>query len=172
MVVIHLQNPRPFCRAIAFALTAPLAAVVSADASVMLEINRTDTSPFVSYLTQTELDAMAQQTVDTATPYSHGEVRFSGPLLEDVLEKVMDDEIEQGTPITLTALNDYTVHTTVDVLSKADAIIATRKDGIRLSIRDRGPFWLILPLSDRPELDNENYHRLLVWHLHQIRIGE
>ncbi|MGP9833543.1 hypothetical protein [Marinobacter sp. NSM] len=37
-----------------------------------------------------------------------------------------------------------------------------------MSIRDRGPFWVMLPLSTRPELDEELYHRLMVWQLSEI----
>lgn len=169
--MIHSVSPRISFRIVAFSIIAFLGTTVSADISVTLEIVRADDNSFLSSVTQTELDAMAQQTVDTTSPDSHGKVRFSGPLLEDVLKQEVGGDLEKSTPITLTALNDYVAHTTVGVLSVAEAIVATRRNGVRLSIRDRGPFRLILPLSDRPELDNEDYHRLLVWHLSHITIG-
>lgn len=152
-------------------ITVLLSVSVYAESSVPLEIVHSDSDRrFV--ISHTDLDALPQHSVATVSPYFEVQMRFSGPLLDDVLIHLTGEKPERKDPITLTALNDYFVETTLDVLSEADAIIATRKDGIRLSIRDRGPYWLMLPLSDRPELDNEQYHRLLVWQLSRIKIGD
>ena len=49
-----------------------------------------------------------------------------------------------------------------------DPIVATRMDSQPMSVRDRGPFWLMLPLSDRPELDEQEFHRFMIWQLEAI----
>lgn len=146
-------------------------ASVHPDESIPLEIVHGDSARHLT-ISHTALDALPQHSVVTRSPYFEGQVRFGGPLLEDVLTHATGKKPERESPVTLAALNDYFVQTTLDVLTEAGAIVATRKDGIRLSIRDRGPYWLILPLSDRPELDNEQYHRLLVWQLSRIKVGD
>ena len=147
-----------------------VSAPVYANSVISLEVVPGDSSQVV-VVSHFELDELPQHSVTTASPYFEGQIRFSGPLLEDVLVQLIDKEFESQDPVTLRALNDYFVETTFGVLSDAKAIIATRKEGTRLSIRDRGPFWIMLPLSDRPELDSEQYHRLLVWQLSRIELG-
>jgi len=94
-------------------------------------------------------------------------VQFSGPTLARVLETFGVSEQSQ---ITLAALNDYKVTGSFEELLALDAIIATRRDTKTMSVRDRGPFWVILPLSQRPELDEEAFHRYMVWQLSGIEL--
>jgi hypothetical protein len=118
-------------------------------------------------LDRTELETLPQQTVITVTPYFEGEVEFTGPALNKILERFTQ---EDDTDITFTALNDYRVSGSLDEIRKLDAIVATRMDNKPMSVRNRGPFWIILPLSDRPELNHEDYHRFMVWQLSGIEL--
>lgn len=148
-----------------------LSGVVHSGAGSVLELIESDDDTAIE-LTRSSLDGLTQQFIETTSPYFEGQVSFSGPTFEDVLEHGFDQKLDANTPLILVALNDYTVTTTFDVLMESNAIIATRKEGMRLSIRERGPYWVILPFSENPELDNEQYHRLSVWQLHQIRVGK
>jgi len=123
-------------------------------------------------LRASDLDHLPQQSIETHSPYYKGSVEFSGPILADLLNSVAGGDIEDNTRISLYALNNYFVHTTVGELKDVDALLATRKEGDRLSIRERGPYWVILPLSEREELDSEHYHKLMVWQLYKIRLGD
>ncbi|WP_143751111.1 hypothetical protein [Marinobacter sp. LV10MA510-1] len=78
----------------------------------------------------------------------------------------------QSTPLKLVAFNNYSTQTTFGKLKHADAIVATRKNDLPMSIRDRGPFWIIFPLIKRPDLENEDFYRLMSWQLSDIIIGE
>lgn len=147
-----------------------LSSASNADDTLPLQIVVEGQGP-VALFSQSDLDSLTQQSIETTSPYFEGQIRFSGPQLEAVLQHASVSNVNDSRPITLRALNNYSVKTTTETLIENGAIIATRKSGSRLSLRDRGPFWIILPLSDRPELDNENYHRLLVWQLSHIEIG-
>lgn len=125
-----------------------------------------------SLITMTDLDALPQKSIETHSPYFEGSLLFTGPNLAEVLRTFSREDVGSKTPLTLRAMNDYVVRTSLGVLAQSGAIIATRKEGSRLSIRERGPFWIMLPLSERPELDEESYHRLLVWQLQRIDIGQ
>lgn len=116
-------------------------------------------------LEREELEAFPQTTIITKTPYFDGDITYSGPTLKHVIENF---GLSGETQITFRALNDYQVSGNLEEVLELDAIITTRINANPLSIRERGPFWIILPLSDRPELDSENHHRFMVWQLQQI----
>lgn len=118
-------------------------------------------------LDRNELESFPQTSFSTVSPYLDGKVQFSGPTLARVLEAF---GVSGETQITLTALNDYKVTGTLEELLSLDAIIATRRDANTMSVRNRGPFWIILPLSQRPELDEPDFHRYMVWQLSGIEL--
>lgn len=118
-------------------------------------------------LDRSELEAFPQTTVTTKSPYFDGEVEFSGPTLKRIVENF---GLTGETQLTFRALNDYQVRGNVKEVMNLSAIIATRMNSKPMSVRDRGPFWVILPLSDRPELDDENYHRYMIWQLNEIQL--
>ncbi|MDV3504208.1 hypothetical protein [Marinobacter sp. M-5] len=119
-------------------------------------------------LDRSELEAFPQSTVVTFSPYFDGDETFSGPTLTRVLEPF---DVSGERNVTLKALNDYTVTGPLREILGLDAIVATRRNGKVMSVRDRGPFWIILPLSTRPELDDENFHRYMVWQLNGIELS-
>lgn len=119
-------------------------------------------------LDRSELEEKLPQTViETTSPYFDGVVEFSGPSLKAVVEHL---GVSGETEITLAALNDYRVTGNLEEMLSMDAIVATRRDGKAMSVRERGPFWVMLPLSERSELDNEDYHRFMVWQLSRIEL--
>ncbi|GAA0846241.1 molybdopterin-dependent oxidoreductase [Marinobacter szutsaonensis] len=122
----------------------------------------------VLVLDRDELETFPQTTVTTSSPYYDGTVEFTGPTLKRVLDTF---GLGDQTQLTFRALNDYQVKGTLAELLDLDAIIATRMDGRSMSVRNRGPFWIILPLSERPELDHGDYHRFMVWQLDQIELN-
>ncbi|WP_227498036.1 molybdopterin-dependent oxidoreductase [Marinobacter santoriniensis] len=116
-------------------------------------------------LDRNQLEAFPQTTITTTSPYYEGTAEFSGPSLKRVLESA---GLSGQSRITFQALNDYQVDADLDEVMGLDAIVATRMNGKPMSVRNRGPFWVMLPLSDRPELDSEEYHRFMVWQLNRI----
>lgn len=118
-------------------------------------------------LDRKELEALPQTTIRTVSPYFVGKTEFSGPTLQHVVEHF---GASGATNITLTALNDYSVAGGFDEVLSMDAVVATRRNGDTMTVRQRGPFWVILPLSDRPDLDNQSYHQFMVWQLNRIEL--
>ncbi len=121
----------------------------------------------VLVLDREEMEAFPQTTVITSSPYYDGAKEFTGPTLKRVLDAF---GLSDQTRITFQALNDYRVHGTLAEVLALDAIVATRMEGRTMSIRNRGPFWIMLPLSDRPELDHGDYHQYMVWQLDRIEL--
>mgnify|MGYP002138113442 CR=1 FL=1 len=49
-------------------------------------------------------------------------------------------------------------------------IIADRRNGALMPIRDKGPLWIIYPLSNQSELDGESTYSKMIWQLKQLTI--
>lgn len=112
------------------------------------------------------LDGLAGRDTVTKTPWHEGAKRFSGPLLSAVLEAVG----ASGSTIRLTAINDYAVDMPVTDAETIPVILATRIDGKALSIRDKGPLFVIYPFDERPDLYNEMYFGRSVWQVTRLEV--
>lgn len=112
-----------------------------------------------------DLAAMDQTTFDTANEFVDGRVTFSGPLVRDVLARVGLDKADN---VRFVAANDYYVDIPTQNFRDYDAILAIEADGARLSRRDKGPIWLMYPISDFPELHDPIYSRRLIWQVVRI----
>lgn len=140
--------------------------VLTAQAHAEPAITLSDASGSLT-LVRSELEAFPQTVIETETPYFEGKVTFSGPSLRRVMEAL---GIEGHQYVTFRALNDYSVSGSVTSVLDLDAIVATRRNGAAMPVRQRGPFWIILPLTERPELDDPRYHRYMVWQLAAIEL--
>jgi len=117
--------------------------------------------------TEQELQALPQLTVRTRTEFTDGVVDFVGPLARDALARI---ELGDATTVHLVAANDYTYDIPVSDLMQYDVILAMQANGIRLSMRDKGPIWLMYPLDDHPELQDPRYNNRLVWQLTRMEL--
>ncbi|MFO1143281.1 MAG: molybdopterin-dependent oxidoreductase [Amaricoccus sp.] len=113
-----------------------------------------------------ELAALPQMTVKTENEFSDGMVTYKGPLVRDVLAKLGLDKLDQ---VRLIAANDYYVDIPTDDFVKYDAILAMEANGERLSRREKGPLWLMYPISDHAELKDPIYMRRLIWQVVRIQ---
>ena len=111
------------------------------------------------------LDSLPQTTVVTENEFANGKVAYRGPLVRDVLAQLGLDDVEQ---VRLIAANDYFVDIPTEDFRAYDAILAMEADGQKLSRRDKGPLWLMYPISDHAELNDPIYLRRLIWQVVRI----
>ncbi len=114
------------------------------------------------------LESLGTSEIVTETPWSEGEVTFTGVLFRDVLEAVG----AHGNAVKAFALNDYSVTIPLTDLNSYDVIIATKRDGNPMRVRDRGPLWVIYPWSDHSDLRNEVYYARSIWQLRSLEVVE
>lgn len=76
-----------------------------------------------------------------------------------------------GPNLHVVALDGYAVDLPREDFSKYDAIFATEVDGRKLSVRDKGPAWIIYPVSDNNELDDPLYEARSVWQLKTVTVN-
>ena len=112
------------------------------------------------------LKALKQQTFTTSTPWDARPVKFTGPLLRDVLAAAS----AKGVQLSAVAVNDYAVTVPMEDATKFDPILAVQIDGRDIPPRTRGPVFLIYPFSSLPELNTPTYHARAIWQLKAIKV--
>lgn len=116
---------------------------------------------------RTELKEMAQTSYHTTTEWTDGAPEFSGPLARDVIAAV---GVGDATVAVMTAANDYAIEVPIEELIKYDVILATSVDGRRLSLRDKGPIWVMYPRDQHSELQDPVYNGRLIWQMVRIEL--
>ena len=112
------------------------------------------------------LDALPEAKIVTATPWSEGVHAYTGPRLADVLAIVG----AQGSALTVAALNDYAITVPVKDAAAYGAILARRMDGRPLTVRDKGPLFLVYPFDSTPDLRNDSFYARAVWQIRSITV--
>lgn len=112
------------------------------------------------------LDALEQRTTATHTPWFDGDRTFSGPLGRAILDAVG----AKGETLRIVALNDYASDVPARDFREHPVIFATHVDNQVLSIREKGPLFIIYPFDEEPQLFNEVYFGRSVWQITRIEV--
>ena len=104
----------------------------------------------------------------TPTAWTDGLVTFEGVLLSRLLEVLtVPGDV---TALTMTALNDYQVVIPAADVHTWPVIIALKRDGQYMSIRNKGPLWVVYPRHAFPELEQAKHNSKWIWQLKEIVI--
>ncbi|NOR62655.1 MAG: hypothetical protein GQ535_09215 [Rhodobacteraceae bacterium] len=117
-------------------------------------------------LSEEDVIALAQATVNTENEFVDAMTAFEGPLGRDVLALVG----AEGGTVVLTAVNDYAVEVPYEDFMNYDVVFAMSADGERFSRRDKGPIWVVYPMSDHSELQDPVYNARLIWQLVKVEV--
>ena len=145
----------------AAALDAPMGKPVLTIAGKVTQTNRNGQAVFDSAL----LDRFPVHQVTTETPWYDGATTFEGPLLRDVLAAAGADG---ATMLVVKALNDYSARVPVKDAQLYGVVLARKADGHPMTIRDKGPLFLIYPFDEHPELKSDKFYHRSVWQIHRI----
>lgn len=117
-------------------------------------------------LTLDDLSAMPQTTIVTETEFTDGAVAFSGPLMRDLLRRTIVAGKTQE--VRFRAANDYFVDIPLRDFVEYDVILAMEADGKPLSRREKGPLWLMYPITGNVSLQDPHYIHRLIWQVVRI----
>lgn len=112
------------------------------------------------------LESIGMTVLTTSTPWESGRFRFEGVLLSRILSTVG----ATGTTLTVQGLDGYQVDVPAKDSREFEVILALKRDGAWMSVRDKGPIWIIYPIDRHPEIKNEFYSARSVWQVSRITV--
>ena len=155
-----------------FATSAPASELTQPTGRTILtisgEIGRTNTAEGTAWFDLAMLDALPQTSFDTSTIWTDGVTEYSGVELSVLLDAV-DAE---GQQLLMTALNDYAIEVPMSEAVSGGPILATRANGEVLSVRDKGPIWVIYPFDDNAAYKTEVTYSRSIWQLKSIKVED
>lgn len=146
----------------AWALDAPQGRVILTVSGKIGQTNRDGKAVFDLAM----LQKLPQHTFTTQTPWEPKPVKFSGPLLKDVLAAVK----ASGSQLTAVALNDYKISLPVTDATQFGVMLAYRMNDEVLSVRTKGPLFVIYPFDSQAELKSAKYYERSIWQLKAIDV--
>lgn len=112
------------------------------------------------------LERLGWTAVTTATPWHSKVMHFEGVPLRAVLEAVE----AKGETLQASALNDYTAQIPVADVRRYNMILAMKADGALLTLRDKGPLFVIYPYDSDRNLQTDSVYIRSVWQLNRIDV--
>lgn len=106
----------------------------------------------------------ADQEIVTNTPWTEDDTSFVGISAQRLLKLIGREQAD----LKVVALNNYWSTIPFSDIEKYNPLFALKKDGKVMTVRDKGPVWVIYPLTDFDELNNEVLHSRMVWQVSQI----
>ncbi len=76
----------------------------------------------------------------------------------------------KGKVVKAFAINDYSVEIPMADFEDYPVILARRHNGKEMSVREKGPLWVIYPWSDFSELRNEKFFSRSIWQVNKIEV--
>ncbi|WP_417720553.1 molybdopterin-dependent oxidoreductase [Salipiger sp.] len=110
--------------------------------------------------------SLGVETIHTTTIWTEGEQTFTGMPLVNLLDAL---GVSSGT-LKAVAVNDYAVEIPVTDAVEGGPIIAWERNGSTMSVRDKGPLWLVYPFDSVPAYQSEVIYSRSIWQLDRITV--
>ncbi len=150
--------------ALASPLAAPTGDVVLTITGSISETNGPGTASFDMAM----LKALPVTEFATTTIWTDGKIRFTGVRLKDLLTAVG----AHGKTVHAVALNDYAIDLPLDEAMTGDPILAYAMNGQPMSVRDKGPLWIVYPFDASASFRSELVYSRSIWQLTRLQIGD
>lgn len=112
------------------------------------------------------LEALPENSFLSETPWYDEKKTFSGPRISTVLDAVG----ATGKTVRIVAINDYYADIPIEEVNSYGVILATRMNGDRMSVREKGPIFVVYPFDNAPELYDELHFGRSVWQVKSIEV--
>jgi len=112
------------------------------------------------------LKSLPPVTIKTMTPWTDGEIAFEGVRVRDLLDKLGAD----GNAVIAAAVDDYQAKIPMEDFRDYDVIVAYAMNGAPMPPDNKGPLWIIYPLSEHPGLQKDLYFSRSVWQLNRLTV--
>ena len=153
------------CLAVLAAIVASPGFAQSTDSSESTILTVTGPDGITEYSLE-DLEALRTHSFETTTIWSEGIQSFTGVSL---LTLLMHLGVESGT-LSAKAINDYAVEIPVSDGAEDGPLLAFHRNGKPMSVREKGPIWLVYPYDHNPEYRSEVIYSRSIWQLDRIEI--
>lgn len=138
----------------AVAQDTPILTVVVGDESTQLDL--------------ADLAALPQTSFTTSTIWTEGPQNFTGVSLSDLVAAL---ELT-GDRLQAFAINDYSVEVPMEDAVTDGPIVAYLNNGDPMSVRDKGPLWLVYPYDTNPAYKSEVIYSRSIWQLTKLEVKD
>lgn len=112
------------------------------------------------------LRALPRTSISTTTIWTVGKRRFNGVSIANLLNAVG----ASGSRLIAKALNDYAVEIPIQEAASNMPIIAYELDGVTMSVRNKGPLWIVYPYDSDSRYRSEKVYARSIWQLNRIEV--
>jgi len=110
------------------------------------------------------LEAIGLSVIETTTPWYNGVVKFEGVRMDALMRHVG----ASGESVTAIALNDFSTEIPISDFSRYGTLLALKRDGSYMPVRDKGPLFIVYPYDSSAELKAQKFYGRSAWQLAQI----
>lgn len=138
---------------------------------ILLTLHGKITKTNVGGSLQLDMDQMAalpQTTFQTSTTWTEGKPTFKGVLMKDMIAAAG----ASGKTIQMSAVNDYAISMPLADVTPQAPLLAYLMDGKPMSLRDKGPVWLVYPYDADARWRTEETYSRSIWQLTDITFGD
>ena len=124
------------------------------------ETNAGDTAQFDRAM----LEQLGLAKIETTTPWYQGPMIFEGVPLVKLMEAVG----AKGQRVVAYALNDYKTEIPMEDFATYHAILALKRNGEYMPIRDKGPLFVVYPYDSDPALRSQVFYGRSAWQVARL----
>ena len=112
------------------------------------------------------LEALGTVKIETTTIWTDGMQVFEGVSLAQLVQEI---GVQDG-KLLVTAINDYAVEIPLSDAVENGPILAMLMNGAEMSVRDKGPLWIIYPYDTDANYRTEVIYSRSIWQLDRIEV--
>ena len=143
---------------------------ISAQASELttLVVSSSSGAPYKLVAGSSELP---RATIKTHTPWTEGVQEFSGVSLKTLFAAAgVDEKTARQSMLKARALNDYEVEIPAQDAYDYDVLVADQMNGSAMPVTEFGPFWIVYPRDEKPELQDSRFDHRWAWQLSELLV--
>jgi hypothetical protein len=147
-------------RAADISLPMPVGKVVLTISGKIGMFNVGDTAKFDREM----LEALGWSSFTTSTPWYDAPVTFTGVHMATLMQTVR----AAGDAVVAAALNDYETKIPMSDFARFGVLLALKRNGEYMPVRDKGPLFIVYPYDSESELRSQKYYSRSAWQLARL----
>ncbi len=112
------------------------------------------------------LEDLGLEVIETTTIWTEGMQTFEGVSLARLVQEIG----AQDGKLLATAINDYTVEIPMADAVENGPILAMMLNGAEMSVRAKGPLWIVYPYDANADYRTEVIYSRSIWQLDRIEV--